>query len=186
MRALIAALVLLPSSAWSQEPTPCLVEAYAGERGLEAREAPSADAPVLARLPDPVQVGDGEVAVAFTVTGHVPGWFRVEHAGFSDEVADPPEGRVVPLDRPGWVPEAAVRVTIGAIALRAEPSADAPVAARLQGMARVPGGGFVLFGPEGVGLRRVAACRGTFAEVETDMGRGWTEAACSRQRTACE
>lgn len=182
----LALLLALPSPAGAREATSCLVEAYAAGRGVEARTMPEPDAPVAARLPDPLLVGDGEVAVAFTLTGHVPGWFRIAEAGFSDEVASVPGGRTVPLGVEAWVPEAAVRTTVSTLSLRAEPGEDAPVAARLQGLHRVPGGGFVLFGPEGVGLRRVTGCRGAWVRVETDMGAGWTDLACARQRTACE
>lgn len=183
---LLLALCLLPSAALGQAPAACLVEAYGQGRGIEARAAPSPEAPVVARLPDPVLVGDQEVAVSFTVTGHVPGWFRIEEAGFSDEVPFLAEGRHVPLDGPAWVPEEAVRTTIAGVTLRAKPDEAAPESARLQGLQRMPGAVFVLFGPEGVGMSRVAACRGTWIEAQTDMGRGWTQAVCSRQRSPCE
>jgi hypothetical protein len=184
-RPVLLAALLLPALAHAGAPSECLVEAFAGERGIEARAAPDAGAPVIARLPDPILVGDAEVAVAFTVTAHVPGWFRIEEAGFSDEVPHVAGGRRVPLDR-GWIPEGAVRTSLAAIALRSAPAEDAPVAARLQGLYRLPGTAFVLFGPEGVGLRRVVGCRGPFVEVETDMGRGWTDRICARQRSPCE
>lgn len=183
---LLLALCLASPAALAQAPAACLVEAYGQGRGIEARASPSPDAPVLVRLPDPVQVGDQEVAVSFTVTGHVPGWFRIEEAGFSDEVPFLAEGRRVPLDGPAWIAEEAVRTTIAGVTLRAEPDEAAPEAARLQGLQRMPGAVFVLFGPEGVGLARLSGCRGTWIEAETDMGRGWTQAVCSRQRSPCE
>jgi hypothetical protein len=178
--------LLAGGSARAQGLTECLVEAYAHGAGMEARAAPSLDAPVVARLPDPVTVGDQTVAVAFTVTGHVPGWFRIEEAAYTDEVASVAGGRRVPLDGPAWVPQDAVRTTPATLELRAAPGDDAPVAARLMGLYRMPGTTFVLFGPEGVGLRRIAACRGAWAELDTDMGRGWTDRVCARQRSACE
>ncbi len=184
--ALLAALALLPGPALAAEPVACLVEAYAHGTGVAVRAAPSGEAPVLVRLPDPLPVGDQTVAVAFTVTGWVPGWFRIEEAGYADEVMQAPGGRRVPLERAGWVPEGAVRTTVAGLELRAEPREGAPVAARLMGLQRLPGAVFVLHGPEGVTLRGMTACRGAWAELDTEMGRGWTDAVCARQRSACE
>ncbi|KAA2237361.1 hypothetical protein [Salinarimonas soli] len=186
MRPLILALALLASPARAQAPVDCLVEAYGHGTGVAVREAPSPEAAVLLRLPDPVLVGDGEVAVAFTVTGWVPGWFRIEEAGYSDEVGFVPGGRRVPLERAGWVAQDAVRTTAAGLELRAEPREGAPVSARVMGLQRMPGSVFVLHGPEGVGVRALRACRGAWVELDTDMGRGWTDAVCARQRTACE
>ena len=183
---LLAALALLPGPALAAGPVECLVEAYAHGRGVEVRAAPSGESPVLLRLPDPIPVGDQEVAVAFTVTGWVPGWFRIEEAGYTDEVMSVAGGRRVPLERAGWVREGAVRTTVAGLELRAEPREGAPVSARLMGFQRMPGPVFVLHGPEGVALRGVIACRGAWAELDTEMGRGWTDTLCARQRSACE
>jgi hypothetical protein len=179
-------LLLSASPALAQPVTDCLVEAYAGRPGIVVRAAPFPDAPALLRLPDPLVVGDGVVGVSLTVTGFAPGWFRIEEAGFSDEVGFVDGPRRVPLDGPGWVPAQALRTTIAAIELRAAPREDAPVSARLMGIQRQPGPAFTLFGPEGVGLDRLAGCRGAWLEVETPLGRGWTDRVCARQRSGCE
>jgi hypothetical protein len=182
--ALVACIFGVPANA--AEEASCLFVGWASGGPIPVRGAPSPEAPPIAILPAPVRVSDGEIAVAVTVTGWREGWFRIAEAGFSDEVPHVDGPRAVDLHGGGWVQASAVTTTLATIELRAEPYSAAPLSARLAGFRRLPGGVYVLFGPEGVELRRIASCRGAWVEVVTEMGRGWTDRTCARQRSACD
>jgi hypothetical protein len=149
------------------------------------RAAPDPAASAVARLPPPVGVGLDEVSVTVTVTGYRDGWFRVSEAGYSDEVQGVPVPRNRVVKATGWVPAGAVKALIAAKELKTEPAREAATVAALSGFRSEAGGRRVAFGPDGIAVKRLLSCRGSWVEVETELGRGWVEKVCARQLGAC-
>jgi hypothetical protein len=192
---LAAALIGSAGLAAAQAPRPpadgtveCRFEGWSNdldEKGQPVRAAPDAGATVVGRLPPPVGIGLDEVSVTVTVTGYRDGWFRIAEAGYSDEVQGVrvPRNRVVKAT--GWVPAAGVKALIAAKELKSAPARDAATVAALSGFRSESGGRRVGFGPDGIAVKRLLACRGPWVEVETELGTGWVEKVCARQLGAC-
>jgi hypothetical protein len=184
LAAILAALPLAARPAAAQGVTACLFEgwsAVADPEGAPVRARPDPAAPVVGRLPPPADSGVDRVAVTVTVTAHRDGWFRIAEASFSEEAGD----AAGPVDVAGWVPADAVKAQLAGRDLRAAPAPSAPLAGLLTGFRR-EGRLTVLYGPEGVGVRRLLACRGSWVEADTEVGRGWVERVCARQLGPCE
>jgi hypothetical protein len=196
MRREILALVLMGWSglAAAQAPRPqadgtveCRFEGWSNdldEKGQAVRSAPDANATVVARLPPPVGIGLDEVSVTVTVTGYRDGWFRIAEAGYSDEVQGVPVPRRV-VRATGWVPAGGIKALIAARELKTAPSRESATVAALSGFRSESGGRRVGFGPDGIAVKRLVACRGSWVELETELGTGWVEKVCARQLGAC-
>lgn len=157
---------------WSNDPDP---------GGLPIRQNPEPASPALGRLPPSKAIGADEFAVMIHVTGYKDGWFRIDHAAFPDE-AYPRGGNT---GRPvftgqGWVPAPMVKATLGADVLRTGPRNNAPRKASLRGNR----GGFPLT-PDGVAVKRLVSCQGSWVEAETEFGLGWVSRVCPRQLEGC-
>src|SRR5215213_5559047 len=175
---LVLALIGWTGLAAAQAPRPpadgtveCRFEGWSNdldEKGQPVRAAPDAGATVVGRLPPPVGIGLDEVSVTVSVTGYRDGWFRIAEAGYSDEVQGVrvPRNRVVKAT--GWAP-----------------AREAATVAALSGFRSESGGRRVGFGPDGIAVKRLLACRGSWVEVETELGSGWVEKVCARQLGAC-
>ena len=154
-------------------------------KGQPVRAAPNAAAEVVGRLPPPVRIGLDQLSVTVLVTGYRDGWFRTAEAAYSDEVQGVKVPRNAVVKATGWLPANGIKALLGAKELRARPQRDAPVIAALTGLRPDPGGGQVGFGPDGVAVKRLISCRGSWVEVETELGAGWVEKVCARQLSAC-
>jgi SH3-like domain-containing protein len=154
------------------------------ETGLPVRAAPDRYATVIARLPPPVVLGLDEIAVVVSVTGYSDGWFRIDEAAFPTSARGTGAPRREVFRGSGWVPAPTIKAQLAARSLRARPDARAPQVAALSGR-RQSGGSSFAFGPDGVGVRRLLACQGTWVEAETELGRGWVERVCAEQLETC-
>ena len=155
------------------------------EKGQPVRAAPSATAEVVGRLPPPVNVGLDELSVTVLVTGYRDGWFRIAEAGYSDEVQGVKVPRNAVVKATGWLPTGGVKALIAAKELKAQAAREAPTIAALSGFRREAQGGQVAFGPDGIAVKRLLSCRGSWVELETELGTGWVEKVCARQLSAC-
>src|SRR5215203_3861084 len=101
-------------------------------------------------------------------------------AGYSDEVQGVrvPRNRVVKAT--GWVPAAGIKALIAAKELKQAPARESATVAALSGFRSESGGRRVGFGPDGIAVKRLIACRGSWVEVETELGTGWVEKVCAR------
>jgi hypothetical protein len=190
----LAGAVALPALGQGSRPVvphpvvECRFEGWANDRdnrGQPVRSAPDPSAPVIGRLPPPVNVGLDELSVTVLVTGYHNGWFRVQEAGYADEVQGVPVPRRPVLDATGWVPVDGIKSALASTALKAQPARDAATVAALSGFRRDPAGGQVGYGPDGVAVQRLISCRGSWVEVATELGTGWADRVCARQLTAC-
>ena len=192
---LVLALIGWAGPAAAQAPRPptegtveCRFEGWSNdldEKGQPVRAAPDAAATVVGRLPPPVGIGLDEVSVTVSVTGYRDGWFRIAEAGYSDEVQGVrvPRNRVVKAT--GWVPAAGVKALIAAKELKQAPARESATVAALSGFRSESGGRRVGFRPDGIAVKRLTACRGSWVELETELGTGWVEKVCARQLGAC-
>ncbi|HEX8662513.1 MAG TPA: hypothetical protein VF744_00615 [Beijerinckiaceae bacterium] len=188
----LLALLALGGEAPAQGPradgtVECRFEGWSNdldEKGQPLRATPDPAAIPVARLPPPVGMGLDEVSVTVTVTGFRDGWFRISEAGYSDEVQGVPVPRRV-ARATGWVPASGVKALIAAKELKSAPSREAATVAALSGFRSEPGGRRVAFGPDGIAVKRLLSCRGSWVEAETGLGTGWVEKVCARQLGAC-
>ncbi len=167
--------------------TPCAFEGWSNdldETGLPVRAAPDRYATVIARLPPPVVLGLDEIAAVVRVTGYSDGWFRIDTAAFPTSTRDTGAPRREVFRGSGWVPAPTIKAQLAARSLRLRPDAKSPQVAALSGRRQARGGSF-MFGPDGVGVRRLLSCQGNWVEAETELGRGWVERVCAEQLEAC-
>ncbi len=169
--------------AWSSDPDPA---------GLNVRAAPSADAKVLGIVPPPRMMpkdqeafGPGPARSEFRIIGYRDGWFLIDGItapGVAYEVAYPRHLPQAYKGR-GWVNG---RMIGGALAngglpsgrLYVAPHADAASTEHLTSDGHLIGAGDQ--------VRRIHACSGWWALVETNRGqRGWWRGVCANQVTNC-
>ena len=166
----------------------CAIDGYLTDtdpNGTNVRSAPRADAPVSGHLPllamhpaDPADAG----APVFEIIGSKNGWLLIRNARFEDP-ADP----VKPVFKgPGWISGGLVGFTVGSLALRDAPSANAKVIEKLTSADGT-------MGPDSYKVTHVHACVGHFAEVTIQSAgshksapmRGWVDKVCGNQLTTC-
>lgn len=176
-----------PRSTAPEAAVACRFEAWAhevGENGLPVLAAPQDGARSISRLPQPVSRGLDEFAVNVTVTGYSPGWFRIAEASFPPEAYGPGTPKRVVFQGQGWVPASALKAQLASRELKAAPQQGARTIAPLGGTQRM-GSGSMEFGPDGVAVRRLIACRANWVEVETEFGTGWVARVCGEQMDIC-
>lgn len=198
LAALVALALLSPARAVGLPPgtEPCEQDAWSIDtdpRGLNVRAEPSTKARVLGRLPPPFRYRsgadgpDGGYRTEFRIVGYRDGWFLIE-------AAEPPgqryeSERTYPRRHPkpyagrGWIAASMVGAQYANGGTRmgglfAEPREDS-VWTPARDASNEPIG-------VGVGPRRVLACKGPWALVEShDGARGWWRGLCSNQVTNC-
>lgn len=186
------ALLLVSSIAYAASVdtkgmTPCAFSAWSNDKdpaGLNVRAAPRADAPIIAKLPPPLEERTDFYAAEFGVIGSRDGWLLIEEAKFVDYDGDGADKPV--FAGPGWVSGTKVGFEINDTGLRTGPGADAPLKAKLSGTNSAGGA----YGPDSADVERVFACQGDFADVQlrVEKGpamRGWVTRLCSNQVTTC-
>ena len=118
--------------------TPCDTVGYAIDRdpkGTNIRSAPRGDAPVIGRL-QPLDYPAHEksagvlVGQTFRIIGAKGGWLLIRDVDPQYDRQNKPYGGFA---GPGWVLGQLVGLQLAAVTLRAAPSHEAPVIARLQG-----------------------------------------------------
>ena len=172
LKQVTAAAVACDFTGWSNDPDP---------GGLPIRQNPEPASPSLGRLPPSKVIGADEFAVVVHVIGYRDGWFRIDQAAFPAEAypSGGNTGRPV-FSGQGWVPAPMIKATLGADVLRTSPRNDAPRKASLRGVR----GGFPMT-PDGVGVRRLVSCQGSWVEAETEFGLGWVSRVCAKQLEGC-
>lgn len=163
----------------------CSIEGYNADKdmtGTNLRSAPDAKAPVVYRLMPEIEPEDNYGA-QFEVIGSKNGWLLIRNAK-SGQYGNG-NGKIV-FKGPGWISGSLVGFTINDINMRAAPSANAKVIARLEG----DNGEGGVWGPDSFGVTRVYGCSGNFADVggvtpAKKTYRGWVTKLCANQRTTC-
>jgi hypothetical protein len=168
---------------------PCSLGAWsvdADPRGLNVRAQPSAGAlsgggatPRTLAPSAREAFGPEPVRAEFRVIGHKDGWFLIENI----QAPGAPYGIAYPRNLPqpfkgrGWV---GGRLIGGALANGGLPSGRLYVSPHADAAFLTAGDG------AGDPIRRIHACSGWWALVETNEGRrGWWRALCSNQATTC-
>ncbi|WP_158817178.1 SH3 domain-containing protein [Methylocapsa sp. S129] len=164
--------------------------------GLNIREAPSAGARILGRLP-PVESTEpamGTILPRFRVIGTQDGWFLIEGAYYDTDYHLPKNTPKLYAGR-GWVSGKLIATGLRTPTLKAAPDPDAADVVVLSGEA---------FGPSEVSVRAILGCSGSWFRVEVplnangdrlnptlpsdgpkDSVRGWTTGSCALQLTTC-
>lgn len=175
-----------PTTSSAQAPASCDLHAWATGQAPAQREVhagPSADTPVIARLPAPIELGGSRFSTDVTITAAHAGWFRIEDAYPNDPVSDAVPDAV--FAGPGWVPGDSLGLSVEGLQLRRAPSADAEIVALLEHT----GNDGTAYGPDAFVVERLLDCRGVWVEVEGDfLGkplRGWTPDTCALPATTC-
>ena len=163
----------------------CSINGYNADKdmtGTNIRSAPDAKAPVLFRLM-PEKEPEDTYGAEFEVIGSKKGWLLIRNAelGAYGDI-----GPKIVFKGPGWIAGALVGFTINDPNMRAAPSPNAKVIAKLQG----DNGEGGVWGPDSFGVTRVYGCSGDFADVSgvtptKKIYRGWVTKLCSNQRTTC-
>ena len=174
--------------------THCTLRGYSTDpdpKGTNVRAGPSADAPVIGRLPPrgPMVPNDNTseiVGPEFDIVGSKDGWLLIRNAGGTSEDDD-----AVHFPGPGWISGGLVGFTIGSPELRAAPAAGAEVIMRLGGESKG-----TAYGADSFGVIRVHGCQQHFADVTIrpprGLGlppqpiRGWVGRVCGNQLTTCD
>lgn len=171
--------------AWSIDDDPA---------GLNVRVRPDRTARILGRLPAPFTFGEASEAAPeggfrteFTIVGYQDGWFLIDHATppGSDYVDadDYPEDFPDTFGGRGWVAAAMVGAAFANGGTEMGGLYQAPHIDAKWMPAKDEWGNPI--GPDN-GLKRVLACSGLWALVETDDGTvGWWRRLCSNQVTNC-
>lgn len=161
-------------SAWSTDKDP---------RGLNVRAGPGTKAPVVGRLPPPLEVEGETFATEVSITGSKDGWLRISRAMQNDYIWDV-KTKVV-FEGEGWVSGRYLGLLLNHGSLFGGPSLDSPVVATLSGTDADGNAN----GPDSFVVDRLRACRGDWVEVEgTFLGarlRGWAIGSCANQVTTC-
>jgi hypothetical protein len=205
-----AVVALLPrASAQSAKALPpgaasCAFDALTNDpdpAGLNVRQSPDANAPILGRLP-PVESTEsaiGTVLPEFHVIGIQNGWFLIEGAHY-----DP--GYSLPKNLPklyagrGWVSGNLISTGLRTLTLKSAPDSKAPDVVALSGTNDEGGA----FGPDSIKVQKILNCSGAWFEVGVarhvsgitlapklssdgpkDVIRGWTDEFCTQQLTTC-
>lgn len=166
-----AASVTVPA-----DTTTCKLEGWSTDKdpkGLNVRAAPNASAPILAKLPPRPQADNGSLA-QFEVIGFKDGWVLIKGASYGD-YGDPPPA--TPLySGMGWVHGSRVGGEMlggeNLVGLYAEPKDSAK---RLPRPASI----------DGIEVKALLGCTGSWAKVDTNMGVGWANGLCANQVTTC-
>jgi hypothetical protein len=167
----VAATIQTPS-----DTVPCTLKGWSRDKdpnGLNVRAAPSASAPVVARLPWRPKAENGSL-VEFEILGFKDGWALIRGASYGN-YGDPPPA--TPLySGQGWVHGSLVGGQVvggqNAIGLYAEPKDAAK---------RLPRPSDV----EEVEVKGLLDCRGAWAKIDSNIGVGWIYGLCSNQVTTC-
>ena len=172
----------------------CDVDGYlkvTNHSGADLRSAPRPGAEIIGHLPPPAPLEPGStdpiVGAEFHILDAKNGWLLIENAEvqFGDEVKTVFNG-------PGWISGGLVAFTIGSRVLRAGPSYDAKIIAKLWGDLKDGSA----YGPDSFEVLTVDGCKGHFAEVTIQLWpglgvkdkplHGWAAAVCSTQLTTCD
>ena len=172
----------------------CDVNGYlkeANQSGADLRSAPRPGAEVIGHLPPPAPLEPGStdpiVGAEFHILGAKNGWLLIENA----EVQSGETVKTV-FNGPGWISGSLVAFIIGSMELRAGPSYDDKVTAKLTGDLKDGSA----YGPDSFEVLTVDGCEGHFAEVTIQLWpglgvkdkplHGWADAVCSNQLTTCD
>jgi hypothetical protein len=166
--------------------------------GLNLREAPDRNAPVLGRLPPPSELGDDDTKVLaeVQVIGFEKGWFLVEAGPYN--ATDLPAQGPKPYTGRGWIAGNMLTTELLRNMLKQGPSETSADVVDLE----VDDAGGNVSNPQNVKLRRILACSGDWFRVELALEkgmvpqlksdgpagtvRGWTNGSCTQQLTTCD
>jgi len=154
---------------WSPLPagvTECNFGALSNDRdpaGLNVREAPDLNAPILGRLLPPTDIGGGTmVRASVQVIGYRKGWFLIEAGPYND--SDVPPGRPRPHSGRGWVAGNMLTAELLRDRLKHAPSEKSGDVVFLVSDAGSD--------PQNVKMRRIVACSGDWVLVEIALVNG--------------
>lgn len=165
----------------------CRISGWAVDRaGLAVREAPSATARRIGRLPPFVTDAEDEYGPSLDILEARGGWLRIAEVRDDHRPSDRPARPV--FAGTGWVDGRGVRVASQSATGRAAPRPDGPALVTLAGDEWLAGAGTV---------RAVTDCRGGWARVRYRLlpgtraagprsGEAWFTRICASQRTTCE
>lgn len=159
----------------------CAISAWTlGPREVDVREGPGIDFPVIAKLPQPVEVGGDPYKPEVSIIGSMDGWFHIDEAIVIDYIGDDPTRTVFAGE--GWVSGGELGLLLNHRNLYAGPSTESRVIAELTDAEAGAGADTFV-------VDRLHACQGYWVEVEGDFvgtrHRGWTVGTCSNQVTTC-
>ena len=163
----------------------CSINGYNADKdmtGTNIRSAPDAKAPVIFRLKPEIEPDDN-YGSEFEVIGSKNGWLLIRNAELGAYGDGNPK---IVFKGPGWIAGSLVGFTINDTNMRAAPSANAKVIAKLEG----DNGEGGVWGPDSFGVTKVYGCSGAFADVSgvtptKKTYRGWVTKLCANQRTTC-
>ena len=164
--------------------------------GLNVREAPDKNAPIVGRVLPPMKIQGEKVLADVHVIGYAKGWFLVELGPYA--VEDMPHDAPQPYTGRGWVAASMLTTELLRNQLKQAPSQKAADVADLMVMK----GGVEVSDPQSVKIRRILACSGDWVHVEIAVtpgmkalasgdappgaARGWANGTCANQLTTCD